>query len=619
MADKEQIDYGSHETYVKWFLDSEDLSQESRKLSERDIDYYNCIQLTQSELNALKKRKQPPVVDNRIKPKIDYLLGFERSQRTDPKAFPRTPKHEDAANAATDALRYVIESNDFPQVRSECFEDALKPGAYGCEVIVKPRGKDFDILIKRTPWDRIFYDPHSRARDFSDAKYKGIVIWMDKADALDRYKGNAKADSILGDTMSQSQSSTYEDKPSHSFGDAKRNRVRIVQMYFKKGGVWHYAEFTGAGFLKGPKPSPYLDEYGDPDCPLEFQSAFVDREGNRFGLVRQWIDMQDEVNKRRSKGLHLLTMRQVVYEDGAVDDINTARNELAKPDGAVKVTPNMKFDVLPTNDMAAGNFQMLADARASIDASGPNSTMTGHDERQLSGRAVALKSQAGNMEVGPLMDGLRAWQKRVYRQVWNRIRQYWTAEKWIRVTDDENNLKWVGLNVPSTAGEQLVKQLEAQGQKISQEEIQQLMMDPQAQQPAVENEVAELMVDIILEDAPDTVTIQQEQFESMVAIFPSVPPQLQPLAFEMLVEASSLRNKKQFLEKLKGGGEDPEAAEMQRMKAEEAEQIKKEEVLTKIDKTKAEAMRAMAQAEATLNPPANTAQELAMQGDTGTV
>ena len=30
------------------------------------------------------------------------------------------------------------------------------------------------------PWDRIWYDPHSRALDFTDARYKGLVIWMDQ-------------------------------------------------------------------------------------------------------------------------------------------------------------------------------------------------------------------------------------------------------------------------------------------------------------------------------------------------------------------------------------------------------------------------------------------------------
>ena len=42
----------------------------------------------------LKKRGQPEIVINRIKRKIDILLGAETQTRTDPKSLPRTPVSE---------------------------------------------------------------------------------------------------------------------------------------------------------------------------------------------------------------------------------------------------------------------------------------------------------------------------------------------------------------------------------------------------------------------------------------------------------------------------------------------------------------------------------------------
>ena len=50
-------------------------------------------------------------------------------------------------------------------------------------------------------------------------------------------------------------------------------------------------------------------------------------------------------------------------------------------------------------------------------------------------------------QLAHLTDRLRNLDIRVFRAVWARIRQFWTAEKWIRVTDDEHNVKWVGVNV----------------------------------------------------------------------------------------------------------------------------------------------------------------------------
>jgi hypothetical protein len=45
------------------------------------------------------------------------LCGLERRARTDPKAFPRTPAEDDRADAATQALRYVADDNDYSRIR----------------------------------------------------------------------------------------------------------------------------------------------------------------------------------------------------------------------------------------------------------------------------------------------------------------------------------------------------------------------------------------------------------------------------------------------------------------------------------------------------------------------
>ena len=57
-----------------------------------------------------------------------------------------------------------------------------------------------------------------------------------------------------------------------------------------------------------------------------------------------------------------------------------------------------------------------------------------------------------------MFEAVRDWSWEVYRQVWYRIRQYWTEERWVRITDDERNMKWVALNKPITRGEQIVQQ-----------------------------------------------------------------------------------------------------------------------------------------------------------------
>ena len=544
---------------IAYFEDAEELSFDSRTSAERCRDYYDHKQWTTQEKAALNKRCQPIITRNRIKPKVDFLKGMETQTRTDPKAFPRNPGDDDAATAATDAIRFVCDQTKFINTKSDCFENLTIEGVCGVEVYAKPgRGKDIDICIRRFAWDRLFWDQHSREKDFSDTRYRGGVIWMDFEEAVERYPSKREA---LVSTLAQEGtiSSTYDDTPRLRWADDKRKRVRVVKLEFKRGDEVYTCEFTKGGFLVDPSPSTYVDENGVPEWSILLQSAHVDREGNRYGWVQAWLDTQDEINKRASKGLHLASVRQTFGTRGAVADVNKAKRELAKPDGHLEVEMGefgKDFGILPTGDMAAAQFSMLQEAKQEIDSVGVNAALAGSDQRGLSGKAIGRLQQGGSTEIKPLLDCLASFNNQVYRTVWNRIKQFWTAEKWIRVTDDENNLKWVGLNQPVTVRQQLMEEMgeippEFEG-------------DPRLDQVIqVKNEVAKIDVDIIIEEVPDTVNVQQEQFDALTSIFPAIPDEQKPAMLEMLIESSTVRNKSKFLERLKGGGEgqDPAAAQ----------------------------------------------------------
>ena len=167
------------------------------------------------------------------------------------------------------------------------------------------------------------------------------------------------------------------------------------------------------------------------------------------------ISPQDEINKRRSKTLHILNSKQIVMAAGAVADVEKARAEAHRADGVIVVNPPINggigdnFSFQSDTTMAEGNFKLLVEAQNSIDLKGPNATMLGDKTRAppLPGKAIIASQQGGMISLGDLTDHLRHLDLRVFRAIWNRVRQYWTAEKWVRTTDDERNIKWVALNV----------------------------------------------------------------------------------------------------------------------------------------------------------------------------
>ena len=577
---------------VSYFEDSESATVEARELAERDRRYYdnfNDGQWTDDEKEILKQRKQPVTTSNRIKPKINYMLGEEAKRRSLPKAYPRTPQDADSAGAATDGLRFVIDDNRYENTRSAVFKNMCIEGYGGVEIRAEklpmkaPTAQaDYKIVIVPLKWDRLFYDQHSREVDFSDAKYRGQVIWLDQDDAKEEYPD---ADEVFAKTWASDSgtSTTYDDAPRIRWTDAKRKRVRIAEVWHKEGGVWYHCVYTKGGILSEME-SPYKDEDGNTMPGILLQSCFVDQDGNRYGVARDWISVQDEINKRRSKALHLNSVRQTKGEKGAVEDVRRMKQELAKPDGHVEVTPGMEFDVLPTGDMAQAQFALLSEAKQEIDSLGVNAQMSGSDDRNMSGRALMKREESGLAELGPVFDMLSMLDHAVYRHLWCLIKQFWTAEKWIRITDDEDAPKFVGFNQQMTRGQQLLEEAQKKGVPITPEMQAQANSDPQMQQVIIKNNVAEMDVDIVIDTGPASATIQAEQFAEL-ADLAKVRGDIPTVS---LIEASGLRNKDKLLKAMGKGDEDPQVSqlkqEMQQMGG-VLEQMQAELEQAKIDRS----------------------------------
>jgi hypothetical protein len=229
---------------------------------------------------------------------------------------------------------------------------------------------------------------------------------------------------------------------------------------------------------------------------------------------------------------------------------------------------------------------------------GPNAAMLGKDDSAPSGRAIIANKQGGQTEISLLMDRHRHLKKRTYQRIWDLIRQYKKQQWWIRVTDNEENVKFVGFNKPVTMRDEMVKRLEKSG--APPEAVQQQMMqleqasaDPMVAQQLeqvvrTENVPADMWMDITLEEVPDVASVQEEQFQQLTSLAPAVvfPPQV-------YIKASSLRNKKELLEELEKPSQ-PDPMEQQFAQAQAQQVIEK--TAAEIEKLKAETLKVRAEA-----------------------
>lgn len=612
----------------QWYESYVEEKREQNKRAIRDRLYYDGIQWTDYEKKELERRNQPMVTINRIHPKINYILGREVRTRVDPVARPITPGHQDSAPAATDALRNVEENTKYDGTHSQCSEDLF---IYGCTAVVTGIEDDDgrDIFSKRVPWRQIFYDPKSLESDFSDAKFRGIANWWDFDDLLsDPYYGQFKEileQSVAYSTVGVDYDDVNQDAP-NMWADCKRKRVKIIETYWTertKSGekvdlVCHYA---AGGLLGEPRVVECRTDKGKTFCPMKMASCFVVQEGEdageRYGIVRNMVSPQDEINHRRSKMLHMLNVYGAVYERSAIPDVNKFLVEISKPDCAAVVQDGAiaegRIQLREGTALAQGQLHLLQEAKAEIDATGPAAPVVAGDQSVLSGRAILAKESIGSMELERAFDNLRVLQKSVYSSWWYLIRQNWTEEKWLRVRDSQakEGYRFVRINRRMTRGERFVEllqqdvppqsaimqvglphfvaqqiiqgamqgaqqqlqqtaaMLQQNGQQVPQQKLMQaaqqtminnVLQAPPMRQAFVINDIAQLDVDIAIDIVQDTSIAAQEEFSELMqlaqsGVFNSPTPLL-----KALIKNSDLRDKQSILDALE---QDPQQEQFQ--------------------------------------------------------
>lgn len=537
--------------------------------------YYHSSQWTAKQIKAFNARKQPVVTYNRVARKINAVVGLLERQRQDPRGFARTPQHEHGAEVSTAVVRYVLDQQRWPEKSPIVGLNGAIDGIGGIELLLEAGDRgDPEIGFDIVDQGGFFYDPTSTRADFSDASYMGIGKWASQADVIAAFPD--KEDLIrAGDESGADLTSDPDSDKKWIAGTEKNRRIRLVDLWYRVGEKWFWAIFVGSGILAEGR-SPFKDEKRRDSCKYIMFSANVDHDGDRYGFVRNMKSSQDEINQRRSKGLHILNSRRMVVRDGEGLDVEAIRREAVRPDGVIVVPPGAEAPEFDDGQKAAelnGHIGMLREAKEEIENYGFNPALMGTGVQSMSGRAIALQQQAGIAELGPYLLGFKGWKLRVYRAIWSAVQQHWTSERWIRVTDDEELSNWLAIN--------------------------RLEFDPQTGAPTIANALGSLDVDIILDEGPDTINVQADTNESVREVLRSVGPILTPAAaqaaLEVLIDTSQMPSsaKQKFRQASRQQAEpDPQQQQIQQR----AVQIKMAGEMADVEKTRAETDLAEARA-----------------------
>jgi hypothetical protein len=318
--------------------------------------------------------------------------------------------------------------------------------------------------------------------------------------------------------------------------------------------------------------------------------------------------LQRELNARKSKALHYNSARQTWGRKGSLGsttaEVRHKKDEAAKPDGHLEIDGSVEFGkdfgFVDTDSRQQEQFLYYQDAKQELDAVSFNAQLSGQRaEGNMSGRAIRSLQEAGTLELEPLLHIIDELDIRVYAQIFSRMKQFWTEEKWVRVTDDSDDVRFVGFNAKIPAGQWLKEQsedesgdpLRRQSAAASLQHLEQTNPEALQQIVDVKNPLSEIDVDLILGDEPASINIQEEQFGRIIDF--AVSTGGGDIDIVDILDASPLRNKDKLIQRI----EKRRAAGAQEVQ--QGKQLQLEEMQSKIAKSVADATKTQQLAEQT--------------------
>lgn len=338
-----------------------------RRDNQQCFEYVDGDQWSEDEIYTIENRGQQPTVINTILPTIDMVCAVASQQQADIQVVGREGSDDEKATLLTALLKHTIDSCHYDYQEKEAMRECYIGGRSWFEVgiFTDERGKDL-VKVDHVPWENVYCDPFSRKPDASDARFIIKVKWVDRDVLKELYPDASEmVDTVFEDDYEgqEYEAQTHSSGRSEFYWDVKSNRVRVCECYYtmpeykkikildEESGketekeilksVLHYVVFADEVILAGSAtnhkvntPPVDIDIY-----PLVPMYCRRDRKGRPMGIVRNLIDLQDQINKLNSKFLWTLMSNRMVMEEGAVQDPAEAREEFQKPDGLVMLLP----------------------------------------------------------------------------------------------------------------------------------------------------------------------------------------------------------------------------------------------------------------------------------------
>jgi hypothetical protein len=576
-----------HAKLLGYYVREMDIQAENRIQMAIDEDFYDGIQWSETDSAELEERGQKPIVYNVISASVDWVTGSEKRARSDFKVLPRRKKDGKPAERKTQLIKYLADSSRSQFHLSRAFEDAVRAGIGWIDDGVQDGTDDEPIYSRYESWRNVFFDSAASEMDLSDGRYIGRTKWVDLdiavalfperanilRNSVEQNNGGGGLFSMWGDDAMDSREIAQTAISPHTMASdvapGDRPRVRLIEIWFRApkklkrivGGVFsgelfddrspghtdtvtqgeaetrekvdmrmHVAIMTEAGLIYYGE-SPYRHNRF-PLTPIWGYRR--GRDGLPYGMIRRLRDIQEDINKRASKALYILSTNKMVVEEGTSDDMAALIEEAQRPDGVMVVKSgrlgSVKMHV--ERDLPQYHLELMSRSIAMVQqASGVTDELLGRRTNASSGIAIQRRQDQGTMATSSLFDNLRFAQQVRGEKLLSLVEQFVTEEKAFRITNMRGTPEYVTVNDGTP-----------------------------------ENDIARSKADFVISEADWRASIRQAAVDELLDVMGKlapVAPQLVMVMLDLVVESMDVPNRDELVRRLRQvtGQQDPDSEE----------------------------------------------------------
>lgn len=422
------------------------------------LEMFNNNQYTEEEVALLREQGRPCETFNVIKLFVRIISGYYDSVSNTAIAKANNIKDVPLTSLLNGLLLNIDDKSNVRVINEKIRQEFLLSGLAVHELVVKPV-KDINNNIKRdsvgrveyeitkehVPVEQILLDPDSVQEDYSDARFIHRWKWIDRENLI-RMFGARKVNGLLPDVNSIADITVDED--ANMFGDnidEDYDKFILVRTIIKEKDNTYSIYWCNDRILRKTKITQNLVKF--PYQVVKLQNNNKDY----FGIVEDFYETQRTMNQALLQIQLGVNTNKVFVRKGAIDEedwdkfVNTVTriNSIIELDDLDDIQiVNMSADIQQQYRIIEEGFRRIQRIL------GVNDSFLGQAFASDSGRKVKLQQNSTISSLKYLDVKFELLFRLIGIDTVNLIKQYYTANKFYRVSNNMEEDYYIEINKP---------------------------------------------------------------------------------------------------------------------------------------------------------------------------